>query len=144
MTTTLDPSLSVRGKIVAALKADAQLTAIVPAARVYPGKVPAGPVWPFIRVPLAIATTAELDGGSGSEMSGVVHCFTKIGAGVLDPEAQAATINRHITRVLSQIDTTELDDGESVGVHVTQRQVLEDTAEADAYHGIVSYLARAT
>lgn len=144
MTTTLDPSLSVRGKIVAALKADAQLTAIVPAARIYPSKVAAGQEWPFIRVPLAVATAAELDGGSGSELSGVVHCFAKIGSDVLDPEARAATINLHIVRVLSQMDAIELDDGESIGVHATQWQVMSDPAEADAYHGIVSYLARAT
>lgn len=142
--TTLDPSLSVRGKIIAALKTDAALTAIVPAARIYPGKSPASPLFPFIRVPMLIGTVAELDDGSGSEHAGMIHCFTKLSATVPDPEAQAATINRHIVRIVSQIDDTPLDDGESLGVHVTQTQVIEDGAEADAYHGVVSVRATAS
>lgn len=145
MTTTLDPSLSVRGKIIAALKGDAQLTAIVPASRIYPGKTPAAPTFPFIRVPMLTGTVAELDGGSGSEQSGVIHCFTKLAAAsVPDPEAQAATINRHIVRIVSQIDDTPLDDGESLGVHAVQTQVIEDSAEADAYHGLTQIRATAS
>ncbi|WP_069338329.1 tail completion protein gp17 [Sphingobium yanoikuyae] len=142
--TTLDPSLSVRGKIIASLKADAQLTAIVPATRIYPGKPPASPVFPFIRVPMLIGTVAELDGGGGSEQSGVIHNFTKLSADVPDPEAQAAIINSHIVRILSQIDDVHLGDGESLGVHATQTQVIEDGAEADAYHGMVTVRATAT
>lgn len=144
MTTTLDPSLSVRGKIIAALKADLQLAAIVPAARVYPSKPPASLTWPFIRVPLLVATPDELDGGSGSRHVGVIHCFTKAGPGVPDAEAQAADINRHIVRIVSNIDETPLDDGESVGVHVRQSQVIPDPDETDASHGIVRVEAYAT
>lgn len=144
MTTTLDPSLSVRGKIIAALKSDSALIAIVPVARIYPSKSPASPVFPFIRVPMLIGTVAELDGGSGSDQSGVIHCFTKLATAVPDPEAQAATINRHIVRIVSQIDDVDLGDGESLGVQATQTQVIEDSAEADAYHGIVSVRATAS
>ena len=149
--TTLDPSLSVRGKIIAALKADADLTAIVPAARIYPGKTPATVVFPFIRVPMLTGTVVELDGGSGSDQSGVIHCFTKLkvsappsASDVADPEAQAATINAHIVRIVSGIDVVALADGELLGVHAVQTQVLEDGAEADAYHGIVQVRATAT
>lgn len=143
-TTTLDPSLPVRGKIIAALKADAQLTAIVPAARIYPGKTPSTLTWPFIRVPMLTGTVAELDGGGGSDQSGVIHCFTKLATAVPDPEAQAATINAHIVRIVSGIDDTLLADGESLGVHAVQTQVLEDSAEADAFHGITSIRATAS
>lgn len=142
--TTLDPSLSVRGKIISALKADAQLTAIVPAARIYPGKTPATVTWPFIRVPILTGTVAELDGGGGSEQAGVIHCFTKQAVDVPDPEAQAATINAHIVRIVSAIDDVLLADGESLGVHAVQTQVIEDSAEADAYHGIVQIRATAS
>lgn len=142
--TTIDPSLSVRGKIIASLKADAQLTAIVPAARIYPSKTPAEPTWPFIRVPILTGTVAEMDGGSGSDQSGVIHCFTKISAAVPDPEAQAATINAHIMRIVSVIDAVPLGDGESLGIHAVQTQVLMDPAEADAFHGIVQVRATAS
>ena len=142
--TTIDPSLSVRGKIIAALKADTDLTTIVPAVRIYPSKTPATVVWPFIRVPMLTGTVAELDGGSGSEQSGVIHCFTKISATVPDPEAQAAMINAHIVRILSGIDDIPLGDGESLGIHAVQTQVLMDPAEADAFHGITSIRATAS
>ncbi|WP_375194648.1 DUF3168 domain-containing protein [Sphingobium sp.] len=142
--TTMDPSLSVRGKIIAALKADGELTAFVPAARIYPSKTPAAVVFPFIRVPMLTGTVAELDGGSGSDQSGMIHCFTKLSATVPDPEAQAATINAHIVRIVSGIDAISLGDGESLGVHAVQTQVLEDGAEADAFHGIVRVRATAS
>lgn len=133
-----------RGKIIAALKSDAQLTAIVPAGRIYPARSPASPTFPFIRVPMLIGTAAPLDGGSGSDQAGVIHCFTKLANTVPDPEAQAATINAHIARVLSSIDAVNLDDGEALGVHVTQTQVIMDAAEADAFHGMVSIAALAS
>lgn len=129
----------------AALKADTQLTAVIPAVRIYPSKSPASPIFPFIRVPILTGTVAELDGGSGSDQSGVIHCFTKLAnPGVPDPEAQAATINRHIVRILSGIDDVDLAGGESLGVYVVQTQVIEDGAEADAYHGIVTIRATAS
>ncbi|MFD2430980.1 hypothetical protein ACFSUK_28765 [Sphingobium scionense] len=96
-------------------------------------------------MPMLIGTVAELDGGSGSEQSGVIHCFTKlVNPTVPDPEAQAATINRHIVRIVGGIDDVDLGDGESLGVHAVQTQVIEDGAEADAYHGMVTVRATAT
>lgn len=143
MTTTIDPSLSVRGKIIAALKGDAALTAIVPAARIYPSKSPAEVVFPFIRVPMLTGTIFQADCSSGSDQSGVIHNFTKLSASVLDPEAQAATINRHIARILGDVEGVDLGDGLDLSIHVVQTQVLEDGAEADAYHGIVQVAALA-
>lgn len=140
MITTIDPSLAVRGKIIAALKADAELTAIVPASRIYPAKQPATVTWPFIRVPML---TGTFD-GLGSSQSGFVHCFTKLWTGIPDPEAQAATINRHMARVLGSIDGIDVGDDLEVGIHVRQTQTLMDSAEADAFHGIVQIDALAT
>lgn len=145
MITTLEPSLAVRGKIIAALKADAGLNSLVPAVRIYPGKSPASPTFPFIRVPIFISTPLRTDGQPGGDVSGVVHCFTKLNAtgGILDPEAHAANINAHVVRVLDAIDAIDLGDGIDLAIHVRQAQVIEDSAEADAYHGIVSIEASA-
>lgn len=134
MTTTLDPSLAVRGQIIAALKADAALTAIVPAGRIYPAKSPASPVWPFIRLGSLTATPLRLDCGGGAEVSGIVHSFTKASASVPDPEAQAMTIDSHIARIIEAMDD---------GV-IGNPQVIEDGAEADAYHGLVPVSITAT
>lgn len=140
MITTLDPSLAVRGKIISALKADTSLTAIVSAARIYPGKSPASPTWPFIRVPIL---TGTFD-GLGSSQGGFVHCFTKLSTTVPDPEAQAATINRHVARILGAIDDIDVGDDLEIGIHVRQTQTLMDPAEADAFHGICQIDALAT
>lgn len=148
---TTDPSLSVRGKIVAALKSDPDLNLIVPPARVYPAKTAVPVLWPFIRVPLLDGVPDELDGGSGSRQSGVIHCFTKAKMSkppapddVDDPEAQAAQINAAVVRIVSGIEATALGDGESLGVQVILTQVIQDTSEADAFHGLVTVQAYAT
>ena len=144
MITPLEPSLSIRGKIIAALKADPQLNAIVPAARVYPSKVLAGVAWPFIRVGVITTTPFRTDGQPGGDGTGAVHCFVKRDASTTpDPEARAATINAHVVRILDDIDAVELDDDAELSIHVRQAQVIEDSAEADAYHGIVTYEALA-
>lgn len=145
MITTLEPSLAVRGKVIAALKGDAVLNALVPAARVYPSKVPAGVAWPFIRIGTLTSAPLRTDGQPGGDVSGVVHCFVKLdtAAGILDPESHAADINAHVVRVLDAIDAVDLSDGADLSIHIRQAQVIEDSAEADAYHGITSFDALA-
>jgi len=138
MITPLDQSLSIRGKIIAALKGDPQLNAIVPAARVYPSKVPATRSFPFIRVGTLTSTPVRTDGQPGSAATGFVHNFVKLSATVPDPEALASTINSHIVRIIDAIEAIALDDDAKLSVMATQAQVIEDSAEADAYHGIVS------
>lgn len=143
MITPLDPTLAIRGKVVAALRADAQLNALAPAARVYPSKVPADPVWPFIRVGTITTAPFRVDGQPGGEGSGAAHCFVKKSATIPDPEAMAATINAHMVRILDSIEAVQLDDSAELSIHVRQAQVIEDSAEADAYHGVVTYDALA-
>ncbi|WP_257541026.1 DUF3168 domain-containing protein [Sphingobium sp. CFD-1] len=140
MITTIDPSLAIRGKILAALRSDAALTAIIPASRIYKSQTPSEPTWPFIRLGVLMNAPLRLDGGSGGDVTGAVHCFTKGGD---DPEAMAMQINAHVARILDSIDDTEADELD-IGVHVTQSQVMEDGSEASAYHGIVSIRATAT
>lgn len=143
MITTIDPTDAVIGKIVAALKADAALNAIVPAARVFPSKTPAALTWPFIRIGDHINTPNRLDGGSGGDVSGVVHCFTKASTSTPDAQKQARQINAHIARIIDATEALQADELD-VSIHVTLTQVIPDAAEADAFHGIVSISASAT
>lgn len=138
MITTLDPSLAIRGKILAALRGDATLTAIIPEARIYKSQTPADAVWPFIRLGVMINTPMRTDGQPGGEITGAVHCFTKGGD---DPEKLAMQINAHVVRILDAIDALALEDDAQMSIHVTQSQVIEDGAEAAAFHGIVSIAA---
>lgn len=139
---TLDPSLGTRRALIGALRQDAQLIAVVPATRIWPAAMPETPDFPFIFVPMLIGTPAELDGGSGSRQSGIIHCFTELDPAVVpDPEAQAATINAHIARVLSGIDSAMLADGELMSVLVSQTQIIRDPASKGVFHGLVSIVA---
>lgn len=143
MITTIEPSLEVRGAIIAALKGDVQLEAIV-GERIYPPKTPATLTWPFIRLGVLSSAPLRPDGGFGGDVSGVVHCFTKLdSATVPDPEAQARQINAHIARVLDAIGDTAISPL-ALAVHVTLAQVFDDPSEADAWHGVVSIEASAT
>lgn len=143
MTTTIDASLSVRGAVIAAFKADAALTALVPAGRIYPSKTPANVAWPFIKLGVLMNSPTRYDCGGGGDVTGAVHVFVKGSASILDPEARTYQINKEIVRVLDGIDIVLADDL-SLGFTVTLSQVMEDGAEADAYHGVVSIVASAT
>lgn len=145
MTTPLDHGLSIRGKLIAALKSDPQLNAIVPATRVYPSKVPADRAFPFIRLGTLTSAPVRADCGPGSTATGFIHCFVKLDAagGIPDPEALAITINGHIARIVDDLEAIPLDADADLSVQITQTQVIEDLAEADAYHGLVAIEALA-
>lgn len=126
---SLVPFLSARGTIIAALKADTALIAVVPASRIWPSKTPPSPTWPFIRLDSLNAVPARYDCAEGSEITGTVHFFSKASATVLDPEAEAASVCDLIAAALEGIEEC----------HVESAQVIPDAAEADAYHGIVRF-----
>lgn len=71
-----DLSLEIRRAIVAHLRADAAVTALVPADRIY-GEWPTvtDPDWPFIRMGYADASAFEATGWSGSGIAFVIDVF---------------------------------------------------------------------
>lgn len=141
---TIDPSLIVRQRITAALKVDAALIAMVPSARIYPQKTPDTPIFPFIRFGVMTDTPVRLDGDTGGQVIGTVHCFCKASATVPDPEAQASNIKRRIAQVIDAIDNIDIGGGEQMAVYATGGQVLMDTAEADCFHGLADFEATVT
>lgn len=141
MITALNPTQEVRQTVLTALKADYDLTRIVAAKGIYPQQTPANVEWPFIRLGAITATPLRVQCSDGSDVIGTVHCFTKASSVAPDPEAAASLINAHVARILDQIDNYDLG-GAELSVHVTQAQVIQDTAEAGAFHGFVSYEGR--
>lgn len=134
MTTMQVESLTVRQMVVSALKSDSALTAMVPAARIYPDTVPAKVVWPYVHVGALIDAPFRADCADGSEVSGAVHVFVKAQPGSInDPQMFAINVNRHVARVLEAM----------ADCHVTQAQEMRDGAEASARHGFVSFTALA-
>lgn len=121
------PVLEVRQAIVAALKADAVLTALVPAASIY-GEKSSSQAWPFIRC-------SEFEGAPRYTVIGNIHTFTR--------SKFSDTAHQGNARVGAALDSAvlTLSDGRRANIEVTATRVLPDPDEADAWHGICSILA---
>lgn len=143
MATNLDLSHAMRGKIIAALKGDLELSGLIPAERVYPQATPAGPTHPFIKMGAPISTPLFIDGGDGTQYSAAIHCYTKKAAGASDPERQAMEINAHVVRILNAMDVAAIGDGLTMDCTPRQSQVIQDE-DADAFHGFVTFDANAS
>lgn len=138
----IDSTETVRLAIMAALKADAGLTNLVPSPRIYPSRTPANLTWPFIRMGVTSELPFRPSGAYGSQtIIGAVHVFTKSVAGNLDAERAANLAKKEIARVLDGLVVNIT--GGYVNVRYDGGQTIQDAAEADAYHGIVNYDATA-
>lgn len=143
MATNLDLTHVIRGKIIAALKADTDLNAIVPAARVYPQATPATLAYPFIKIGAPITTPQFIDGRNGTDCSAAIHCFTKKTDGLAPPEELAMTINAHVVRILDAIEDQAIGDGLTLDAIPRQAQCIQDE-DADSFHGFVTFDALAS
>ncbi len=72
-----DLSLPLRQAIVAHLRGDASVTALVPANRIFGEWATGEPAWPFIRMGYPDADAFEATGWSGSEHDFQVHVFAE-------------------------------------------------------------------
>ena len=140
MVQIIDSTETVRLAVLAALKADAGVTSLVPAARICPSRTPAALTWPFIRMGVTSELPFRPSGAYGSQtIIGAVHVFTKSVAGNLDAERAANLAKKEIARVLDGLVVSIT--GGYANVRYDGGQTLQDGAEADAYHGIVNYEA---
>lgn len=142
--TDLVQSVDVAGAIVTALKADAALIALIPAARIYPEITPGPLTWPFIRLGSFTDTPVRHDvAGAGANVLGSVHVFAKASAAHADPSMFCKTVNRHVARILDGMDSEPIGGEPALSVHVTQAQEMADGAESGARHGFVLFEALA-
>lgn len=133
------------------LKGDAPLLAIVPKASIDPQPGTAGvdstgaAVWPFI----ILAGTQALPQGRGctarSEVSFQLHSFAK--ARKNEAGAVVETARDHCGRIQSAaveaIHNHAFDvDGRRFKFAVRSSRLMPDAAEADAWHGVASVIAR--
>lgn len=134
----------VRRAVLAHMKADAGLTALVPAAAIHPSTTPADPSWPFTRFDAAQSIPRDGSCFAGAELTFLLHAFAKPR---YQGEAMVETAEDHAARIGSAVkvavhnrrlacaDTTAL-------VRVRSVRLLIDGDEADAYHAIVSCSAK--
>jgi hypothetical protein len=72
-----DYALPTRAAILKALKASAEVTALIPKASIYPATVPAGAAWPFSRIGSVIGSPFVADGLSSASFRIMIQGFTK-------------------------------------------------------------------
>lgn len=131
----ISPTVHARTTILAALKADATVTARIPAARLYPAKTPNAPLKPFGRYGTATSEPDRYSCWRGGDVSGAYHVFAGVNAaaGIYDPEQW---VGDTVDVVAEAIDSIE-------DCYVVRTQVLPDPEEADVWHGVIFWEMKA-
>ena len=142
-----DVLLPARRAILMTAKADANLTALVPAARIYPQASPvASPTWPFIIYGSPSGLPIRAACIDGLEITVAMHSFAaprlQGGSIVETAEDHAARIGAAVAKALDGKRPT-LPGGGYLSILFVGSQLLIDGGEADAFHHICNFRARA-
>lgn len=134
-----------RRAVLAALKANAGVTVLVPATRIYPQTQPANSAWPFIRWDGPSSLPIEAACVAGATVTFYLHAFAKPRK---SGEAVLETAEDHASRILSAAilalrnKRLPVDGGLSALMRYRSAQLMIDTAEADAFHALATFDAR--
>lgn len=142
MITRLNPANESQSAIISALKADADLIALIPKARIYPQQTPNNPVRPFIKMGAPIVTPIYVDGGDCADFSAAIHCFADATGDAKDARVFSMNIASHIARIINAMDSVSITGGMRLAVHVQQIQGMQDGAPS-AWHSFVTFRAEA-
>lgn len=143
----MDDLLATRRAILTTAKADAALTALVPAARIYPQASPvAEPTWPFIIYGSPSGLPIRAACVNGTEVTVAMHTFAKArmqGSSMVETaEDYAARIGAAVVKALDG-KRPDLPDGGYLAILFTGSQLLIDGGETDAFHHVANFRARA-
>lgn len=127
-----DTSLPLRQAIVATLRADSDLIAIVPPESNYGMRSPASVTFPFTRYGSPDSQPFRAQCLDGATVAFTVHSFSKA-----DYEDECADINAATARALDG-KSLDLDAGFPAKAHVVWvgSQIVADAADASIWHGI--------
>ena len=122
------PILETRRKVVAHLRADAVVTALLPALQIYGERSKADTDWPFSRC-------GEFEGAPGHVVRGTVHVFSK--------EDFTDEVGQLVEVIGSSLDSAvlTLDDGRRAVLSLGTTRILPDPEEQSAWHGVVPFIA---
>jgi hypothetical protein len=134
----------VRRGVLARLKGDPTVTALVPASQLHPSTTPPNPVWPFARFDAPTSTPISLSCVEGATVSFLYHFFARdrVSGGQVIETAEdhaarigsAGKVSLHNRRV-PVADVTAL-------LRVRSVRLLRDADEESAYHAILTVDAR--
>ena len=143
----MDDLLATRRAVLALLKADQALAALVPADRIYPqASTVAKPEWPFIVYGSPSGLPIRAACVNGTEVTVALHSFAK-------PRKQgrvvAETAEDHAARIGAAVANAldgrrpALSSGGYLAIRFTGSQLLIDGGEADAFHHVANFRCRA-
>lgn len=140
-----DYALPVRRAVLPALKANAGVTALIPAASLYPSTVPTSRTFPFGRYGQPILTPFRASGLNSSAMRFAYHAFTKplynsSNQMLATAEDQCGKMAAAIKDALDG-RTLPIEGGMRVTLTWLGSNCLMDGDEADAWHAVVNFLA---
>lgn len=124
-----DTTLEVRQQAILTLRADPDLTALVPAASIYGMRSPPDPVYPFTRYGSPDATPFLGQCLDGAVIAFIIHAFSHA-----EFEDECAAINAGISTALDKAVLTLA--GGNAHVVWKGSQIVPDAAEASVWHGI--------
>lgn len=131
----------VRRALLTRLKADADVTALVPSASIDPD---GEPTWPFIRLRAPVTQRLRATGVNGGLITWDVHAFARArevaGSEVETAEDHAGRIGGAIEAALAD-NRIELEDGSVAKIEWSDARLLEDD-EPGAYHYFAQVNAR--
>ena len=131
---SVDLSLPLQNAIIAALKADPEISGRVKGVHDY---VRSGAQYPFIRYGADNVSPFNASCISGGRITGTLHIFTQ-------SDSYNRTECKEITALVFEwIDNAYLTLERGYAIHLFARgsQVIEDTGEKGAWHGIVQFEA---
>lgn len=135
----------VRRAVIARLKSDAPLIAVVPAAQIHPSTTPASPTWPFIRWDAPFSVPTGRDCMAGATVTFFVHVFAKprlqFGAEIETAESFCERISG-LAKTRLHLAALTLPNGALAKVRVRSVRTMMDGAESDAWHGVLDCSAR--
>jgi hypothetical protein len=132
-----DLSLPLREAIITRLRADAPLLALVPSARIFGMRQPSTVQWPFTRYGATDTVPRLSSCSAGQIVTLTLHAFSK-----QEYEDECAQISSAIAGALDGA-VLILDDEASTMAHLRWRgsQIIPDSAEASAWHGVARFEA---
>lgn len=141
----IDSTPQIRVALVALMKADTALIALVPKASIYSQWTPAVPAFPFIRSGSPAAAPMRGSCLDGSDITVAMHAFStgrKSGTTIVEPaEDHAARIGAAIAAALDGKVVTIA--GGKARVRWTGSQLMQDPEESSAFHSVQSFRIRA-
>lgn len=126
---TISPTLAARSSILEAIQTDAAVTALIPAARLYPSKTPNNPVKPFGRYGAEAVEPVRASCWKGGAVAGAYHVWAAVTPAIPDPKTFTELAVAAIADALDAMPDC----------YVDRTLLLEDTDEADLWHGVVQF-----